>query len=117
MTPRATQRQLSSPVRRSVEPHEVLGGEDKDAGCIEAEQFDLEQLTARRTSPRRWDNSARNRLDDVDDDAACDEEARDVVEGECRGARSRVLKGTPHFLPERRLRVFDRFLDLQMHAA
>ena len=91
-------------------PEQVLGGEDHDAGRVEAEEDDFVALAAGNglaalgqqpvVGAGDGARAAGHRLEDVGDDRNGDEEAGDVVEDQRRRRRVRVLEGAPHLLAQ-----------------
>uniref|UniRef100_A0A182IQ13 Uncharacterized protein n=1 Tax=Anopheles atroparvus TaxID=41427 RepID=A0A182IQ13_ANOAO len=89
-----------APARCGEQPQQVLGGEDHDAGRVQAEEDDFVALAAGEGAGAARPHPARHRLDDVRHHRYSNEEARDVVEHERGSGSMRILEGAPHPLAD-----------------
>ncbi|GFR04126.1 hypothetical protein TNCT_343511 [Trichonephila clavata] len=83
-----------------VQPEEVLGSEDHDAGRVQAEEGRLVSLSARHSLARRLVHATGEGLAHVREHRDSNKETRYIVEDQCRSACVRVLEGPPHALSD-----------------
>jgi len=96
-------RHVVTSVGRREQPQQVLDGEDDDAGCVEAEQFQTVVFTTRLRLPCAGNHAARHCLDHIGAHWHGDEKPSHVVEHERWRAGVRKLERTPHSLTHSQL--------------